>query len=496
MSGALKPKWWRTLRWRIFGFFLCLFSAGALAIVLEFASLSRSLTASSHQQTHAEVAANIARGLQPLLDRNASFPDLMKVGEGVASTNPNLALYIVGPEGTIKTGLSPHTSVRRSSVPVEPIERLLTQGLETLPILMVDPSHGDLRPFSAARISYQGSPAYLVAILDGSDLVDNASGVAREDRLILTWGFIIAISYATAILISLVASALIARRFEAILHAIRAYRDGTLDTRVPVHGNDELDLLAESINEMATTIESSVHELERRDRLRRELIANVSHDLRSPVSHIRIAAEELSEKEERTRRPPLEIAKALEAGAGELEEMLRELFDLGELEAKERMPKQETFSVEELLDELELRFSGEATAKRISLKTNVAESLPPIQADVVLIRRALGNLIQNALRYTPPEGFITLTGKLRSHSIVIAVSDTGVGIASENLERVFDRSFRGRGDDNSWGSSGLGLAIVKRIVELHGGSIQVESELKKGTTFVMELPLGTSCSDR
>jgi signal transduction histidine kinase len=137
------------------------------------------------------------------------------------------------------------------------------------------------------------------------------------------------------------------------------------------------------------------------------------------------------------------------------------------------------------------QFGLAAEKKGVQMRLDVAENLPFVRGDIGLLERTLENLLENALRHTPPQGLITLSLHLEENRLVITVADTGEGISPQHLPHIFERSYRGvaaRGLDENAGA-GLGLAISKRIAELHGGELDVESTLGRGSTFTFSLPL-------
>ncbi len=484
----------RSLRWKISSLFVFLFSVGIALSFIGLYSVGRLVYAFALQQTHADVASLLAHRLQPLLDRQAAYADLRQVGSDFAEIDPDSALYILDEKGTILTSVSPHTERRSSSVPIAPVEEYLRRTLDFFPILNLDPSHGDQRGFSAAPLSIGGTRADLYVVLEGSDLFDKALGVAREN-VYITWGVVMTIGASVGTMfLGLFALVLIARRFESIVALVKEYRGGTFSARLTIRGDDELDELAGAINGMASTIETNISELEHRDELRRDLIADVSHDLRAPATHIRIAVEELVARDGRGGTEELlPQIRSLQASTDVLEQMLRELFDLAALEAKQTEPHRTRFSMTELFDELELRFRHEAESKGLALSFAADDSQPEVLADAGMIGRALGNLIGNAIRYTPQGGSVNVIAERTLEAVAVKVCDSGVGISNEELQHLFRRYYRGSASrPNISGSTGLGLAITKRIIEIHDGTIFVESEVDKGTTFWFELPVALS----
>ena len=247
---------------------------------------------------------------------------------------------------------------------------------------------------------------------------------------------------------------------------------------------------------MATRIQEQMAEIERTAELRRELIANVSHDLRTPIATLRGYLETLGLKEgaltPEQRDEYLTIAVRQSERLGSLG---TELFELTKLDRHEVEPSLERFRVAELVQDNVQRFRLRAEAGGIDLHSRFDRDLPPVYADISLMERALENLIENALRHTDTGGTVTVGLRELEERLEVTVADTGHGISEEDLPHIFDRYYRSSRspEPHLTGSrhtgAGLGLAITRRIVELHGGELTVASQLGKGTTFAFTLPV-------
>ncbi|HSN72314.1 MAG TPA: ATP-binding protein, partial [Steroidobacteraceae bacterium] len=250
---------------------------------------------------------------------------------------------------------------------------------------------------------------------------------------------------------------------------------------------DEIALLDTQFEAMAVRIEAQIEELKRADALRRELVANVSHDLRTPLASLRGYLETVLLKHDTlpaaTRREYLEIAGR---HAQHLERLIAVLFELSKLESGAVVPQIEPFPLSELLHDVALRFRLRAQDAGITLATQVPPDAPLALGDIAMVERVLENLLDNALRHTSEGGRIGLELRAHGDHLRVTVADTGTGVAPEDLPHVFDRYFRG--SDRRVGRGGLGLAIVRRIVELHGESISLRSTPGIGTCVEFGLP--------
>jgi two-component system sensor histidine kinase BaeS len=275
-----------------------------------------------------------------------------------------------------------------------------------------------------------------------------------------------------------------------LTEAVRRMAGGESGVRVSVETADEVGALAAAFNTMAVQVEAAERQRREMDDARRALLAAVSHDLRTPLSAIRVMLEAI---EDGVVEDVHDVERYHHVMQGEVERLSRlidDLFELSQIEAGAVRLTWETTYVAELIAETVEAMRAEADRAGVMLCAELSLD-PPIamQADPQKLYRVLSNLIANALRYTPPGGTVTLGAQPVTAGLAIAVADTGEGIAPEDLPRVFERFYRGeKSRSRAGGGAGLGLAIARGLVEAHGGTIAVESILGQGTTFTVTLP--------
>jgi two-component system, OmpR family, sensor kinase len=475
-----------------------LYARLALVLVVLFAgatALYVTLTVFTTRMYDEEVTQRLNRGLaatiaheKPLVrDGQIDRTMLNSVFDALMAVNPSIEIYLLDADGRILAFDAPPGKVKRTRVSLAPIERML-RG-ERMPIRGDDPRSTTRRKiFSVARVERQASspvapatrqartpvapPAYLYVILGGEEL----DSVAQQLRA--SWVLRQSAAIAGALLVFALAAGLLlfaamTRRLRNLAAAVESIQRGEV-LALPMNGSgDEVDRLAHAF-------EQQVEALRELDAHRRELVANVSHDLRTPLASLQGYLDTLLMKE----LPPEEQRRFLEIAArhsARLGKLVDELFELAKLDANVTPLHVERFSMPELVQDVVQKFQLRAQRAGVRLEAHFDPALPPVRGDLALIERVLENLIENAIRYTPANGSITVS---LAPDGTVTVADTGSGIAPDDLPHIFDRGF-------GTGGAGLGLAIAKRIVELHGSELTVESRVGEGTAFRFRLVMNS-----
>jgi signal transduction histidine kinase len=237
----------------------------------------------------------------------------------------------------------------------------------------------------------------------------------------------------------------------------------------------------------------SADELHRVNKIRRDFVANVSHELKTPATSLRLLAESL---EETIGEDPVQarlFATQLKKETERLSHLITDLLDLTRLESQERVEDPVSVDVRSVLITVLARMRRVARKKNITLqwKRFGKAAQYTVRGDETLLASMFSNLVDNAVKYTPPGGRVEVTGGFEGSEIVIRVSDTGIGIPESKLPRIFERFYRvDRARSKATGGTGLGLSIVKHVAENHGGRVTVESRLGEGSTFTAYLPRG------
>lgn len=296
----------------------------------------------------------------------------------------------------------------------------------------------------------------------------------------------------------IIVSRSLGRRLKPLERTAQKMAGGDLALRIEDTSPDEIGQLGQAFNQMAEQLENSMHALEAEKeqveillKARRDLVTNVSHDLRTPIASLSAHLETLSEHPERLD----EYLPILSDETARVSGLIADLFELSRLDAHELKLDLAPVALVDVIAKVVATYKTVAwEQRRIVLETHLPASLPPVQADVQRIEQILVNLITNGLRFTPEGGIVTIEAQVLMEAVQVRVSDTGIGIPAKDVPHIFERSYRGdrsrahpEPGDRLSGGSGLGLAIVKGLVEAMGGSVSATSTLGEGTCVSFQL---------
>ena len=336
---------------------------------------------------------------------------------------------------------------------------------------------------------------YLYIIL-GGESYDSIAQILQKSYILRLSAVTAGIGLSFLFITGLFLFNLLTRRLRKLTQAVETFKESGFERPISFphlsgrFASDEIDRLGMVFAGMSDRIIRQLDRIKQSDNLRRELVSNVSHDLRTPLTSLHGYLETLVLKGEEM---PFEERKKYLMTAirhsERLKKLISDLFELSKLEAKETKANFEPCHMGELLQDIVQKFQIMAEKKKINIKTEFPPHLPFVLIDIGLIERAIQNLIDNALHYTPAGGTIVLALVPDASGMVVRVSDNGCGISKEEIPHIFDRFYRVKQGKNDSDSAGLGLAITKRILEMHGTDIDVQSEPHPGTTFTFRLPL-------
>ena len=301
---------------------------------------------------------------------------------------------------------------------------------------------------------------------------------------------VIALSLFTSLFIGGFFTWRIVKPLRDIMQQVESIGSGDYSVRVNTASEDELGRLANAVNHMASEVENSVDALRQTDKLRRQMIANFGHDLRTPLAALLGYLEETNRYlEGGHRESALESVTTAERQGKYLQKLIGDLFELSLLDSAHAPLRKEPIPLAELLTDAANTHRQVMNKDGIAFELDLPQSLPMIEGDGVRLLRVLDNLMSNARNHTPAGGTITLQAGVYDTGIRVAVADTGSGMDAEELEHIFDRYYSGSGPrTRRKKGTGLGLPISWAIARAHGGSLTAESEVGVGSTFILQLP--------
>ena len=490
-------------------------TAAVLLLLLLLASALLAAARRQSAQDALEAAQRLQLGLaatiaaqqpRPLIgaDGQPDFKGLSDLAMHAMALNPAIEVYLLDTEGrVIGHALDTRQPLARR-VDLSVVRALAARDRVPphLPLLGDDPRRpGARNVVSVEGLSTDGHMSgYLYVVLQGQTQQAVAAAVAQSSA----WrelSLIALVATAGAALLLILVMSKFTRPLRRLTDEVRAFHageGGVGDSARPASRGDEVDALRDATSAMQQRIAQQLKHLEDNDRLRRELVSNISHDLHTPLASVQGYVETL-----------LLAGDQLDAAAREqhlrtamrhlkrLHRRIADLFELSKLDAGQVAPRLEPFRLGELLQDVVQ--DGQLAARERGVKLALADSADAqalahafVRADIGLIERVLQNLVDNALRHTPRDGAVTLAiERDGADALRVAVIDTGSGIAREHLPHIFERYWRA--DDapaqpSQSASAGLGLAIVKRILDLHGSAVQVHSDPARGTRFEFSLP--------
>ena len=471
------------------------------ALLLACCGASLWLQVRANVQHEQEVTQRLSLGLAAHIADNsalmapsglndAAVKDLF---DKLMAVNPSVEVYLLSMDGRIQAQAAPAGHLKRDRVDITPIRALLAGG--RLPVLGDDPrsADGTRKVFSAAPLRIDGRDAgYVYVVLIGEDRDTVAAGL-QAGRM---WRYLLwSMSLVTGLglLAGLIAFRLITRPLRRLTSAVQQFETGgliALDSAVPAlneasSGGGEIATLGQVFTRMTQRIAEQWRELTLQDQQRRELFANISHDLRTPLTSLHGYLETLLLKADTLsaddRRRYLEIALGQSSKVGRL---AQELFELARLEYGVVKPEMESFALPDLVQDVFQKFELAAEARGQRLVPDIAPGLPVVTADLGMIERVLTNLLDNAIRHSPEGGEIVVQLRAEGRGVRVEISDTGPGIPGDLRNKLFMRPVFSTAGGRA---GGLGLVIVKRILQLHDSEIELIQRERKGAVFSFSL---------
>ena len=488
------------LYWKLSITFLLILILVGLAYVSITAYYSNKYFEETTQLLNAEVANHLIeekfQNASPFLeDGSVNKPLFGDIMHDMMAVNRGIEVYLLDSEGSILYSVvldHDKPEAPKQFVDLEPVQRFIDSNGKIF-ILGDNPRNSnDRRIFSAAWFEHEGHQGYIYIVLAGKQLDAVTSSLSGSYFWKLGTGSM-TITLIFALIIGLIALWYLTANLREVIDTAVRFKEGDMTARVHNPSKTDLAELGTTFNQMADTINGNMEKLKAHDRLRQELVSNVSHDLRTPLSIIHGYTETLLMKDrELSQEEKIQYLNNINSSTEKLTKLVGQLFEYSKLEAKQIEPQKEPFLISELAMDLFSKYQILAKSKNIKLEIERDENLPLVFADIALVERVMQNLLDNALKFTPENGTITLILRNRDKNVEVTVKDTGMGISEQDQTYIFERYRKAKAGTRENFGAGLGLAIVKKILDIHNASIKVISKPDHGSAFQFALPVYSS----
>ncbi len=476
--------------------FLLIIVLMAITYVLISLYFSHKFYEETSQKLHANLAEHLIeekfKDNSPFLEdgnvNKALFGDIM---HDMMAVNRGIEVYLLNTKGAVLYSVVlDHSNPNESAKQVDtvPVKQFIASKGEAY-IQGDDPRNpGEHKIFSAAYFEKDGHQGYVYIVLAGEAYRSINNSLLSSYFMKLGIGASI-LTMIFALLIGWLSVWFLTKSLRSIIYHVRRFREGDIDSRIANAENSDLSSLAITYNEMADTISRNIEEIKSVDILRRELVANVSHDLRTPLAIMQGYIETLQmKKEQLSTEQEQEYISIIDKNIKQLTKLVSQLFEYSKLEARQVKPQKEPFAITDLIFDIQTKYKVLANEKNITVTAEVIGETPLVFADIGLVERAIQNLLDNALKFTPEGGVIEMTVQHDNDYVGVKIKDSGPGISKEDQAFIFER-FRQTDSGERKSGIGLGLAIVKKIMELHETNIKIISSPDHGgSIFEFYLP--------
>ena len=460
-----------------------------------------------YEELRQRQGSEFARNIAEMYPQFAEFDkldraDIEGMFEKMLLLDPRSAIYLLDSDGRIRAGYTKERSIgSKANVALQPIQQLLKAPVgQTV--------FGDDPEFSARQSLFAAAPlrlsstnektvGYIYVLMrppDADVKRSLISSYANQSAFAVALGGALASALLVFAVLSLITRPL--KRLTEAADAVSAQdADGALNLSVLPHDDDELrsdeiGRVSRAFRAMVMRLREQAQQVKRVDANRREWVANVSHDLRTPLTSLIGHLETIQMRGERmSAEDRVRFLDVAMRNAQHLDRLSSSLFDLARLESDDLPLDKSPAHLGEFLDDFVARFAAVAETRNIALAVEYPPGLPLASIDAALVERALANLMDNALRYTPSGGSIMLTAASRDNGINVTVADSGTGIDATVLAHVFERFFQGSRHREGCGHAGLGLAVVERVAQLHGGRASAANRESGGAIFKLWFPV-------
>lgn len=461
-----------------------------LAFITRYASVQYNLEMT--QRLNGSIAMYVAAEEQLIENGQHNEAAIKRLAERAMVINPTVEVYLLDTEGKILSHNLPPETKLQNQIPLEQINTFLTADSHR-PLVNLDPrSPQTEKAFSAAKVNFNDQhEGYVYAILGGQTYETLAKDISKNFVLKVALASIAAVLILGYLIGILVVNQL-TKPLTQLTAKVRGFQQQiTGEKATHKTSGDEIKELESAFQQMQRKIKLQMKQIQSADQNRRDLITNVSHDLRTPLASIQGYMDTLLIKKDQLDDEQKDYYLGTASKhCVRLNDLVNDLFELSKLDSLAVKPSIEPFSMSELMQDVSMEFKMMAQERNIDLQVDLLDGDTDVKADIGLMQRVLENLISNAIKHTPKDGKVLLKLAQKGEQFNVIIRDTGRGISEKELPHIFDRLYRAENSSNyNQSSSGLGLAIVKKIMDLHKTKINVVSKLDKGTQFSFRLPV-------
>jgi signal transduction histidine kinase len=478
-----------SLFWKIsmlFFLMLILLGVGYTMITI---TMAKRYSDETTQKLNANVAEQMLLEVNPFVNGKVNEDALGKIMHSMMAVNPSLEVYLLDPRGKILSYVVLDKKVKLHYVSLEPIEQFIRDKGKFLTYGDDPRNPGKSTIFSAIAVHENNQHLGYVYLALASEESESIAAMLQASYLLKIGMQSFILTLIAAFILGMLVLWLLTKSLREIIETVKKFSEGDLRPRIPIRSKGELAQLSVTVNNMADIILRNMDELKEVDQLRRDFIANISHDVRTPISIIHgyvetliMMGDTLDSKKQH------EYLQTILKSTQRLQRLMFDLFELSKLESRQIKPRIEPFFMFDLLQDLTQKYKLLAQKRKINLETVYTSRMPVVYADVAMIEQVLQNLVDNAIKYTPENGKVVIKMNERPDHVNISIINSGYGIAQEELPRLFDRYYKVQNGIANNGT-GLGLAIVKNILDIHHTEIEVHSERLGNTTFSFNLPV-------
>ncbi len=451
----------------------------------------------AEQKLHNQLAEHLAHDNPLLQDGVYDKKALKNLFHTLMLLGPAFEFYFLDPAGNIITYSADANKIKRKKVELSPLVNLIANP-NTVPVFGDDPRHLNKKKIFSAAPIYHGEnlQGYLYVII-GGEIYDSIFRQVKNDKHLQQYGALFIGALLLLLLILLAVFRYFTAPIKQLAREMKRLKAVKFDqTKVTLslwenEQSNEVHMLGATFNTMVKQINQQFSQLTENDRIRRELLAHLSHDLRTPLATMQGYIETMVMKGDLlTASERIDYLATAQRNGMQLKRLIDQIFELAHLEDGQVTVNLETFAIGELLHDILAKFSLKAKEKNISLSLQPQQCRFIVYSDIAKLERIITNLLENAIRHTNKKGEIAIIVSQLTDRIRVAVTDNGSGISKEDIAYIFDARYRASNAiEDSSPHAGLGLAISQKLTKILNSELFVESKLGQGSSFSLSLQL-------